>query len=211
MNYTEKERKGIDKVADMNRFFDKILLPAVGVLIIITLLVFIVGRVRTKFGGGGIGASHSTSSVSSAQLQKALEKRETLLGDYETNAERWAEGGYVRLENYEGGLALERKADGELSILQIADDVLGGFTTLTYRPSDGKAKYKMLSLTVMSGKLFTVTLSGEGFDDVVTFPSPDFRKEDASDREACDHMMRYVTQDDLQTLYEIFLTDMERL
>ena len=209
MQYTEKERKGIDKVTDMNRFFDKILLPAVGVLVIITLLFFIAGRVKEKFGGAGENTASGTVTYSAKRLQKALDKRDTLMNDYEANQERWTEGGYVRKVLSEDSFVLERKADEELTVLQISDTTLGNFTTLSYKPSDGK--YDMLSLTVSKGSLFTVTLSGKGYDDAVTFPSPAFRPEEANEKEACDHLLKVITRDDLVTLYEIFLTDIEGL
>ena len=49
MEYTEKEKKGIDKVERMNKIFDKIILPAVGVLIAVLLFFFVVGKYREKF------------------------------------------------------------------------------------------------------------------------------------------------------------------
>ena len=44
MDYTEKEKKGIDRVERMNRLFDRILMPAIGILIIMLLLSFIVRK-----------------------------------------------------------------------------------------------------------------------------------------------------------------------
>lgn len=210
MNYTEKEKKGIDKVASMNKFFDKVLIPTIGVLVIITLIAFIAGRLIDKFGG-----SESTNSgeslKNSAEASDLMTLRAKILEGYENNSEAFAAYGYEPAEGYLQDLALCKYVDEELVIYQFRDSVLGEFTILKYEPSSVEASYNVLSLTVSSEKLMTVTANGEGFDYSVAFTSTDFSTYMEDDREEYGKMMKAVSIDELKSLYDIFETDINNL
>lgn len=213
MNYTEKEQKGIDKVERMNKMFDKVMMPAIGVMIILILLSFIVGKLMDKFGRSNDAAGDSTAvstAVSDGDVQKILALRKELLTDYEQYAEAFAAYGYEPVEGLQD-LALCKQVDEELTIWQFADSVLGDFTIVKYVPSSDEASYQMLSLTISSDKLITVTASGEGFDYAVAFTAADFSTYQAKDKEQYRDMMKVVSMDELHTMYEIFETDIRNL
>lgn len=212
MNYTEKEQKGIDKVERMNKMFDRVVMPAIGVLIILLLLSFIVGKLTDKFGGGHDAAGDAAvgSVVSDGDVQKIFSMRTALLADYEQYAEVFAAYGYEQVEGLQD-LALCKQVDEELTIWQFADSVLGDFTIVKYVPSSDEASYQMLSLTISSDKLLTVTASGEGFDYAVAFTAADFSTYQAKDKEQYRDMMKVVSMDELHSMYEIFETDIRNL
>ena len=79
MEYTEKEKKGIDKVEHMNRLFDKILLPAIGILIIMLLFSFIVNKYREKF---GTESNPAAEAVTQKPEPEVFALRRRLLADY---------------------------------------------------------------------------------------------------------------------------------
>ena len=213
MNYTDKEKKGIDKVENMNKFFDKVLMPTIGVLAIITLIAFITGKLMDKFGGGQPSGSSETLQNSSADSD-LMSLRAELLAGYEDNSEAFAAYGYEPAEGYVQDLALCKYVDEELVIYQFKDSVLGEFTILKYEPSQtssGDAPYNVLSLTVSSEKLMTVTVSGDDLDCSVAFTSTDFSTYMEDDREEYEKMMKAVSLDELKSLYDIFEADINNL
>lgn len=216
MKYTEKEQKGIDKVASMNRFFDKILMPTIGVLMIITLLMFIAGRVKEKFGSSesqeaGMSGTTAVSSDSTEALE-LMALRRTLLAGYAEHADAFADYGYEPAEGYAQDLALRKQVDGELVIYQFADGTMGDFTIVKYAPSaDDGFSYVTLSLTVSSETLLNVSLKGEEFDYKVTFTSTDFSTHQADDEGDYRKMMKLISTDDLTAMYDIFVMDLKTL
>lgn len=214
MNYTEKEQKGIDKVERMNKLFDKVLMPAIGVLIIITLIIFIVGKIRDKFGGENAAANGSPASVNTSvadDVPKVFVLRAALLGDYEKYAETFAAYGYEPAEGYAQDLALRKQVDEELVIYQFADSAMGDFTILKYAPSVENAAYQSLSLTVSSASLINVSVRGEDFNHTVAFTAADFSSYQKDDSGEYQQLMKVVSLDELQTMYEIFETDITNL
>lgn len=215
MRYTEKEQKGIHKVENMNRFFDKVLMPAVGVLIIITLVLFIAGRVRHKFGGGGNQAAEtpSTAAVSSdpTEALALMALRETLLAGYADHVDAFETYGYEPAEGYAQDLALRKQVDKELVIYQFADGTMGDFTILKYAPSDDGFGYTSLSLTVSSETLLNVSLKGEDFDYQVAFTATDFSTYQVEDEKDYQNMMKLISTDDLTAMYDIFAADLRAM
>lgn len=210
MNYTDKEKKGIEKVADMNKFFDKILMPAIGVLIIITLIMFIAGKLMDKFGGEESQGNEETLT-SSAGESKVMALRAQLLASYNDKSESFSAYGYEPVEGYLQDLALCKYVDEELVIYQFLDSVLGEFTILKYEPSSSDSPYATLSLTISSEKLITVTATGDGFNYSVTFTSTDFSTYNANDSDEYNQMMKIVSIDELKSLYDIFEADINNL
>ena len=213
MKYSEKEQKGIDKVANMNRFFDKILMPTVGVLIIITLLLFIGGRVREKFGGSGEGTASSSGTVSSdaSEASELMSLRHTLLAGYADHREDFAACGYLPAEGYTQDVALRRQVDEELVIFQFVDDTVGDFTVIKYAPAVEDFGYTSLSLTVSSESLLSVRLRGEDFDWRVSFTATEFSAHSPDDEADYRRMMKRISTDDLKAMYALFVTDLHQL
>ena len=211
LDYTEKEQKSIDKVARMNRFFDKVLMPTVGVLIIITLLFFIVDRVTEKWGKGA-NAESAAVSGEAAQQPEVFALRAKLLADYEKHTAAFADYGYEPVEGYAQDLALCKTVDDELTIYQFSDSALGDFTIVRYVPSaEKKAPYDSLSLTVSSETLLSVMMKQGEQSCAVAFTSVDFSSYKKDDSESYDTLMKTVSDEELKALYEIFETDIENL
>lgn len=209
MNYTEKEKKGIDRVEGMNRFFDKVLMPAVGVLVIITLLAFTVGRLMEKLGGGEETTAPTTVSQRSAP--QVFAARAALLAEYETYARTFEAYGYAPAEGYSQDLALCKTVDDELLIYQFDDKTLGNFTILRYTPSEGKGRYDSLSLTISSAELINATVTDGDGKWTVTFTSPDFSSYQPEDKDVYARLLGKVSLDELRAMYGIFETDIENL
>lgn len=210
MNYTEKEQKGIDKVNRMNEFFDKMLMPVVGIIIILTLISFIAGKLFDRF--NGYNENTADSSQTAVIDSEVFAKRAELLADYEKNADKFKLYGYSEAEGYSQELALCKTVDEELVIYQFYDGVLGDFTILHYAPTDAlKAGYSMLSVTVYSKDLINVKLKASDKEYKVRFNSIDFENYSSDDKEQYRSMMKLISKDDLKAVYEIFETDIHNL
>ncbi len=208
MNYTEKEQKGVNKVQSMNKFFDKVLLPTIGVLIIFTLITFIVDGLTEKFGG----------TDDTQNLPKVFSLRAAALENYEKYSDEFASYGYHKVDGYTQELALCKSVDEELVIFQFIDSNMGDFSILRYTPSDNiDSKYDSISMSILSPTLINVTVSGNGFAYTVTFTSVDFSsyaQDDGvhyNDNVQYNKMMKLTSVDELNTLYEIFETDINNL
>ena len=211
LHYTEKEQKSIDKVARMNRFFDKVLMPTLGVMSIVTLLFFIVDRVTDKRGKGA-GSQSAAVSGEAAQRPEVFALRAKLLADYEKQASVFADYGYEPVEGYAQNLALCKTVDDELTIYQFSDSTLGDFTIVRYEPSkEKKAAYDSLSLTVSSETLLSVMMKQGEQSCAVAFTSVDFSSYKKDDKETHDTLMKTVSDEELKALYEIFETDIKNL
>ena len=193
----------------MNRFFDKVLMPAVGVLVIITLLAFTVGRLMEKLGGGEENTVQT--AVSQQTAPRVFAERAALLEGYEVYAEAFAAYGYAPAEGYSQDLALCKTVDDELVIYQFDDKTLGNFTILRYTPSEGKGRYDSLSLTISSADLINATATDGDTKLTVTFTSPDFSSYQPADKDVYAELLEKVSLDELRTMYGIFETDIENL
>lgn len=212
MNYTEKEQKGVKKVESMNRFFDKVLMPAIGVLIILILISFIVSGIKEKFGGNS-SDSDSTALVQQPQDEpRAFALRAAVLADYGKYADEFAAYGYQKAEGYSQELALCKAVDEELLIFQFKDDTMGIFSILRYMPSASVgSEYTSLSMTVSSSSLINVSVKTDDSTYTVTFTSVDFSSYSKDDNVQYSKMMKLISIDDLIALYEIFETDINNL
>lgn len=211
MKYTEKEQKGINKVESMNKFFDKVLMPAVGLLIIITLLSFIVGSITEKFGGGADG-NFVQSGQSVSEAPRVFGLRAAVLADYEKYSDAFTAYGYEKADGYKQDLALCKVVDEELVIYQFMDKSIGDFTILRYTPSESaNAAYKSVSLTVSSHTLLNVTVSAEDSMYTVAFSSIDFSTYSKDDNVQYNKMMELVSIEELEALYDLFETDINNL
>ncbi len=206
--YTEKEKKGIDKVERMNRFFDKVFVPAVGVLVIITLVIFISFKVIDKLGASDVSASDTVSSNTVSQPAEFL-IREYLLENYDEYSVEFSAYGYEEAEGYSQDVALCKTVDDELVIYQFLDDTIGDFTIMQYSPTDGE--YDYVALTLSSDTLINVTLSESEEKYKVTFKSGDFSSYNEDDAEQYASMMQFISEDELVTLYELFRADIDNL
>lgn len=213
MNYTEKEKKGLDKVESMNKFFDKILMPAIGVLIILTLLSFIVGSLMDKFSGiDNDGKSSSAASVASDKISAIFKLRAVVLDGYAEHIEEFKAYGYNWADGYSQDIALCKTVDEELVIYQFSDGTLGDFTILRYTPLDASdAKFDSVSLTVSSDTLINVTVNSGESQIVVTFTSSDFSTYSKDDNEKYSEIIKLISIDELNAMYEIFETDIKNL
>lgn len=212
MHYTDKEKKGIDKVDRMNKLFDKVLMPVIGVIIILTLLSFIVGKLMDKFGGGESEGNASVSVSSSVSGNpNVFDTRAALLANYETYAEAFAAYGYAPAEGYTQDLSLRKQVDEELVIYQFSDSAMGDFTILKYTPSAADAAYQSLSLTVSSASLINASARGGDFNYTVAFTSTDFSSYRKDDGEEYNALMKVVSPGELTSMYEIFEADIENL
>lgn len=212
MNYTEKEKKGLKKVESMNRFFDKVLMPAIGVLIIIALISFIVSGLKEKFGGDSSDGDKPALSQHSQEEPKVFALRSAVLEDYEKYSDEFAAYGYQKAGGYSQELALCKTVDEELMIFQFIDDSMGKFTILRYTPSESVgSEYKSLSMTVSSSSLINVTVKTDSDSYTVTFTSVEFSSHSKDDSAQYDKMMKLISNDDLMALYEIFETDIINL
>lgn len=212
MNYTEKEQKGVKKVESMNRFFDKVLMPAIGVLIILILISFIVSGIKEKFGGNS-SDSDSTALVQQPQDEpRVFALRAAVLADYGKYADEFAAYGYQKAEGYSQELALCKAVDEELLIFQFKDDTMGIFSILRYMPSASVgSEYTSLSMTVSSSSLINVSVKTDDSTYTVTFTSVDFSSYSKDDNVQYSKMMKLISIDDLIALYEIFETDINNL
>ncbi len=211
MNYTEKEEKGVKKVESMNSFFDKVLLPAIGVIIVIILISFIISSLSEKFGGGNSDSS-GTSVQQSVEEPQVFALRRAVLADYEKYTDEFAAYGYEKAEGYSQELALCKVVDEELVIFQFKDSKMGDFTILRYTPSESVgSEYSSLSMTVSSPTLINVTLQSQDSMYTVTFTSVDFSSYAKDDAIQYSKIMKKTSLEELVALYEIFETDINNL
>lgn len=211
MDYNEKEQKGIKKVESMNNFFDKVLMPAIGVLIIITLLSFIVGNITEKFGGGS-GENSVQSGQQESDAPIVFDLRKSMLENYEKYSNVFEAYGYEKADGYEQDLALCKVVDEELVIYQFADDTLGDFTILRYTPSESvNAAYTSASLTISSHTLINATVKTENSTYTVAFSSTDFSAYSKDEDVQYNKMMTLISTEELQALYELFEADIYNL
>ncbi len=208
MEYTEKEKKGIDKVERMNRLFDKILLPAIGILIIMLLVSFTVNKYREKFGSDRQSASQTAVQQSEPQ---AFALRRSLLAGYAQYKEQFDAYGYKPVEGYSYDLSLCKTVDDEMSIFQFADGTLGELTIINYIPSDKKSPYDSLSLAISSQRLITVTAKNGEESHSVTFLSYDFSSYTSDQEEEFNALMKLTDIGELSAIYEIFETDISNI
>lgn len=213
LDYTEKEKKGLRKVERMNKFFDKVLMPAVGVLIILTLLSFIVGKLMDKLGGqGGDESSSVLTSESSTEVSEIFQLRASVLDCYNEHVDEFEAYGYNAAEGYSQDLAICKIVDDELVIYQFSDSELGDFTILIYTPSsESNSSYDSVSLTVYSDTLVNLAVHKGDNEYKVTFTSIDFSSYSNDDEEEYASMMQLVSIDELEAMYDIFETDIRNL
>ena len=208
MDYTEKEKKGIDRVERMNRLFDKILMPAVGILIIMLLISFTVNRFREKFG------SDDKTSAQAADVQtepEAFSLRRILLRSYDEHKTAFEAYGYVPVEGYSYDLSLCKQVDPEMSIFQFSGGALGELTIISYMPENDNSRYDSLSLAISSQKLIDVTVKSGEEKHTVTFLSPDFSAYQSDDQSEFDSMMTLTDISEITAMFEIFETDIFNL
>lgn len=213
MNYTEKEKKGLNKVEKMNRFFDKQLMPAVGVLIILMLLSFIVSNIIDKFGNGKEGNTSSVlTSENSHEVSAIFRLRASVLDSYAEHADEFEAYGYNAAEGYSQDIALYKIVDEEMLIYQFRDSSLGDFTILRYTPSDDvNAMFDTVSLTVSSDTLVNASVSKGDDTYNVAFTSTDFSSYSSTDGEGYNLMMDLISIEELNAMYDIFETDIRNL
>ena len=212
LNYTEKEKKGIDRVERMNSFFDRLLMPAIGVLIIMLLLSFTVNRFKEKYASGPSVSSGSSANASQQTAEpRVFGLRKKLLAAYGDYKREFAAYGYEPADGYAYDLSLRKTVDEEMSIFQFSDATLGDLTIINYFPGGQENSYDSLSLTVSSGRLINVTVKRGEEQHRVTFTSPDFTAYRAEDAEEFKAMMLLVGMDEITTMYEIFETDIGNL
>ena len=184
MEYTEKEKKGIDKVERMNRLFDKILMPAIGILVIMLLLSFTVNQYRRKFGSQKSDAANAASVLSDAAEPETFALRRKLLASYPAFEKKFAAYGYAPVEGYSYDVSLCKQVDGEMSIFQFAGGALGELTIINFFPQDKNAPYDSLSLAISSHSLINVTVKSGEEKHTVTFTDTtfsSFREEDSGE------------------------------
>ena len=211
MEYTEKEKKGIDKVERMNRLFDKFLMPAVGVLIIMLLASFTVNKFRQKFGSQKTGAANAATYSSEAAEPEVFALRRKLLASYPAFEKEFAAYGYAPVEGYSYDVSLCKQVDGEMSIFQFAGGALGELTIISYMPQDKNAPYDSLSLAISSHRLINVTVKKGEEKHTVTFTDTAFSSFKEEDRGEFDSLSDFVRTEDIKTMYEIFETDIGNL
>lgn len=210
MDYTENEKKGIDKVERMNRFFDRIFMPAIGILIIMLLLSFTVKKFRSKFGGGEEAPGQAATVTAQSEPEVFATRRE-LMADYQKYEKEFAAYGYLPVEGYAYDLSLRKQVDGEMSIFQFKGGALGELTIINYLPSDSGAPYDSLSLAISSHTLINVTVKRGEEKHTVTFTDTGFsafKEEDAGEYDA---LMNDVRMEDIRAMYEIFEADIGNL
>ena len=208
--YTEKEKKGVDRVERMNRFFDKTLMPTVGILIIVTLLFFIAGRFREKFiPDDDRRAASAVSRVSDEP--EVFRLRRALLAGYSDHVSEFAAYGYQPVDGYSYELSLGKRVDDEMSIFQFSDPAIGQLTIINYFPAHGNAPYDSLSLAVSSHALINASVRKDGEKYTVTFTNPDFSSFRAEDSAAFDSLSALVDTAEMTAMYEIFETDIRHL
>ena len=207
--YTEKEKKSVDKVERMNRFFDKALMPAIGVLIIITLLSFTVGRFRQKFSSRGGEAS--SSAVSQEAGPEVFRLRRALLSGYSSYTKEFAAYGYSPVDGYSYELSLCKQVDEEMSIFQFSDPSVGQLTIINYFPSGDDGGYDSLSLAVSSHRLLNVTVRKDSEKHSVSFTDTSFSSYSAEDEAEFSALSELVSMEDISAMYEIFETDIGNL
>ncbi|MBQ9901558.1 MAG: hypothetical protein IJM51_04125 [Clostridia bacterium] len=210
MDYTEKEKKGIDRVERMNRLFDRILMPAIGILIIMLLLSFIVRKYKDKFGSEGDYTAAETASARNVEPRAFVLRRE-LLGNYPEYVRQFEAYGYSKVEGYSYDLSLCKTVDSEMSIFQFSDSALGELTIINYIPENKNAAYDSLSIAVSSCKLINVTVKNGEEKHTVTFLSTDFTLYSAADEEQFNALMKLVDIDEITAMYDIFETDIFNL
>ena len=209
MDYTEKEKKGIDKVERMNRLFDRILVPAAGILIIMLLLSFIINKCRDKFGSDQNTAA--VASVQSSAEPQVFALRRELLASYSSHVREFEAYGYKPVDGYSYDLSLCKTVDREMSIFQFSDSALGELTIINYIPEGKKGSYDSLSLAVSSHRLLNVTVKSGEEKHTVTFISPDFSAHSSEDEEPFNALMELTDMDEITAMYEIFETDISNL
>ena len=207
MEYKKKKKKGIDKVERMNRFFDRTLLPAIGILIILLLASFTFRRFREKFGSDLPSAS---STVRQTEPEIFALRRNVLAG-YEQHKEQFEAYGYHPVDGYSYDLSLCKAVDSEMSIFQFSDDSLGQLTILNYLPKDRQSPYDSLSMGISSYRLITVTAKRGEDSHSVTFLSYDFTSYQSDSEEEYRALMKLTDSGELASLYEIFETDIRNL
>ena len=207
LNYTEEEKKGIDKVERMNRLFDTRIMPAIGIVIILMLISFTVSKFKEKFYRGGVPTE---SAVQNAEPE-IFALRRSLLGGYDAHKEEFAAYGYEPVDGYTYGLSLCKSVDDEMVIFQFRDDSLGELTIINYVPGNTDAAYVSLSLAVSSHRLLNVTVKSGGEKHSVTFTDTDFSEYQPEDAEEFKCLMKLTDMDDIRTMYEIFETDIRNL
>lgn len=208
LQYTEEEKKGIDKVERMNRLFDKVVLPGIGVLVILLLISFIAGKFREKFTRDDPG---TTASSAPREETDVFGRRKELLRGYEQHKDAFAAYGYEPVEGYAYALSLGKTVDEEMTIFQFSDEALGELSIVNYMPKGKKAPYRSLSLAVSSPTMLVVTVKKEDEKHVVTFTDTGFSHYQPEDQDAYQSLMKLTTQEDLQAMYDIFTTDLDHL
>lgn len=208
MEYTEKEKKGIDRVERMNKLFDKILLPAIGILIILLLLSFTVNKYREKFGSGAGTSSEADAALTEPEV---FGMRRSLLAGYRQHKKEFEAYGYRQADGYSYDLSLCKTVDEEMSVFQFSDGSLGELTVINYIPADSRSPYDSLSLAVSSFRMLTVTAKSGDETHSVTFLSCDFSEYRSQDEEQFNFLMKLTDMDEITTLYEIFETDISNL
>lgn len=209
LNYTEKEKKGIDKVERMNLLFDKVIMPAIGILVIMLLLSFTISKFREKFVSH---PSQTSSSTSGQPVQPAVfAQRKRLLSGYDGFKEAFAAYGYHPVKGYSYDLSLCKTVDSEMSLFQFSDGTLGDLTVINYFPTDKESSYSSLSMAVSSDRLINVTVKSGDESFSVVFTSTDFSAYKSDDGAQFDAMMNVVSMDDIRAMYEIFETDIDNL
>ncbi len=209
LDYTEKEKKGIDRVERMNQMFDKIILPAIGILIIMLLISFTVNKYREKFGSGGQNAVGTVSQQNGEPEVFALRRR--LLGSYSDHKKEFEAYGYEPVEGYSYALSLCKTVDGEMSIFQFSDGSIGELTIITYTPENKTTGYDSLSMAISSHTLINVTAKSGEERHTVTFTDTAFSAYKAEDDGEYKALMKLTDIDEITTLYEIFETDTHNL
>ena len=209
LDYTEKEKKGIDKVERMNSMFDRMILPAIGILIIMLLISFTVNRYREKFGSRGSNTVGTVSQQSAEPEVFAL--RRALLGDYSGHKKEFEAYGYKPVDGYSYDLSLCKTVDGEMSIFQFSDASLGELTIINFLPENDASPYDSLSMTVSSHKLINVTAKNGEESHTVTFTDTAFSTYRADDGSEYKALMNLTDIDEINTLYEIFEADIGNL
>ena len=208
MEYTEKEKKGIDKVERMNRLFDKILLPAIGILIIMLLFSFIVNKYREKF---GTEINPFAEAVTQKPEPEVFALRRRLLADYGQYQKEFEAYGYKPVDGFSYDLSLCKTVDKEMSIFQFADSKLGELTVINYIPKQENTPYDSLSIAVSSPNLITETKKSGEESHTVTFLTHDFSSYKSDDTDQFNSLMKLTDIDEITAVYEIFETDISNI
>ena len=208
LEYTEKEKKGIDKVERMNKIFDKIILPAVGVLIAVLLFFFVVGKYREKF----CSESKATAETSGQLTEpKAFSLRRSLMAEYGEHKKEFEAYGYVPVDGFSYDVSLCKTVDKEMSVFQFADRAIGELTVISYIPKSKDTAYDSLSVAFSSYRLITVTAKRGEESCSVTFLSYDFTSYKSGQEEQFDALMKLTDIDEILAMREIFETDIFNL